>query len=111
MGKPAIDAASVQGRMGDIERLLHGDDADSDSAIVRFDMGRVATTLGIPQRMLMVRMLRVLAVALAVEAAELADSEMQQQGDRLGVDGYPEGWPDLHLAAVTRLRLFPELEQ
>jgi hypothetical protein len=93
----------------DIGALLS--DGDTRSTVVIFDMKRLAAVLDVPEAVLVLRMVRTLAGALAVDAAELADEQMQERGQRFGVDGFPEGWPYLQLAAVTSMRLFPERVQ
>jgi hypothetical protein len=103
------DSESDVQQNSDMELLLHGDGIDTAQAVVRFDIPSVAAALGVSQQALMVRMVRILAAALAIDAAELADAQMQERGERLAVDGYPPGWPDAHLAAVACERLFPEL--
>jgi hypothetical protein len=79
--------------------------------VMLFDLERLADALGITHAALIARMVKILAGALAVDAAEMADMEMQMQGRRFGLDGFPDGWPYEHLAAVTQHRLFPELAQ
>jgi hypothetical protein len=88
--------------------------SDSDKVLpfrtmVEFDSDRIAAVIGVSRADLIDRMLMTLSRALAVDAAELADGEMKLEGRILGRDGYPDGWPHEHMAAVTLHRLFPEL--
>lgn len=76
--------------------------------MVEFDADRIGAALGIPGSEVIARMLRVLSGALAFDAAQLAHDEMRAQGLVMGRDGYPEGWPHEHIAAVCIHRLFPE---
>jgi hypothetical protein len=75
---------------------------------VTFDLDRVALAIGVEPVDLIARMLRTLAGAIAIDAAELAAEEMRASGRVLIQDGWPDGWPDAQLACVTLHRLFPE---
>jgi hypothetical protein len=78
---------------------------------VQFDSDAIAAALGVGTPDLMGRMLETLARALTVDASEMADRDMRAKGQRLFVDGVPDGWPLQYLVAVVVRRLYPELRQ